>query len=207
MRGGGDLRRKAGSRQPRKRFLVYCEGKVTEVVYLKGLRTELRSGNLHIEIGNEHAEPLRLVKEAIAHARRSRQRGDEPYDQIWCVFDVEAPAAHPNLEEALKLAGTSDVRCAVSNPCFELWLLLHFVNRSMYLTTTEACRLLEKHLDGYSLDRKSFRYDTVRAHYAMARTRAVELDDRHGVDRGLRDRNPWSSVWTLVDELRRDAVR
>jgi hypothetical protein len=44
-------------------------------------------------------------------------------DEVWCVFDVDE---HPKLAEARDQANANGIQLAVSNPCFELWLLLHF---------------------------------------------------------------------------------
>jgi hypothetical protein len=61
------------------------------------------------------------------------------------VFDVEWPRNHPNLCEALDLAEANGVRIAVSNPCFELWLILHFVAHGGWLDNDEARRLRRHH--------------------------------------------------------------
>lgn len=147
--------------------MIYCEGELTEVSYFKGVRRELRAGTVQIEIGREHGEPYGLVEEAIDHQRHAPERESdrfERYDQVWCVFDVEAPQPHPKLDAALQLAEKHDVRCAVSNPCFELWLTLHVRDPTGYVTTDEAGRVPEacgcgyrrraKQLDDDSLGRR-----------------------------------------------------
>jgi hypothetical protein len=40
-RGERPLRRTYGAREERQRFLVYCEGELTEITYFKGIRREL----------------------------------------------------------------------------------------------------------------------------------------------------------------------
>lgn len=68
------LKRRDGSRPERQRFLIYCEGSVTEEWYIKGLKRELRAGTVAIKIGAEHGEPYQLVKAAIEHKRRAPQQ-------------------------------------------------------------------------------------------------------------------------------------
>ncbi|MCX5502228.1 RloB family protein [Streptomyces sp. NBC_00053] len=158
MNRGKPLKRTKGVRPEQRRFLIYCEGACTEDQYFKGLRTDLRSLPVAICLGGEHGEPKSLVRAAIDHQKRApHSAGDRwtEYDEVWCVIDVEAPVPHEGLTAALKLARQHGVEVALSNPCFELWLLLHFKDMSGYCTSAAAQRALER-LDtcGYSVDRK-----------------------------------------------------
>ncbi len=79
--------------------------------------------------------PLDLVKRAVERSK------DSEVDECWCVFDVEAAQPHPNLEPAVRLAEQNGIRLAISNPCFELWLILHHQDRTAYVTTSAAEKL------------------------------------------------------------------
>lgn len=57
----------------------------------------------------------------VDYARKFRDRTGDDYDQVWCVLDVD----DFDFGEALAAARRSDINLAISNPCFELWLLLH----------------------------------------------------------------------------------
>ena len=127
-RRSGSLRRQVGGRDPKRTFLVFCEGEKTEPAYLKALKREpavrdVASVDIRVDEGTGGAVPLTLV-EAAAEARARSSGEDGEIDEVWCVFDVEWPQNHPNLKRALALARESGVRVAVSNPCFELWLAL-----------------------------------------------------------------------------------
>lgn len=145
-----------------------------------------------------------MVRQAIDHQRRAPNRERdrfEAYDQVWCVFDVEAPQPHPKLDAALRLASKHKVRCAVSNPCFELWLLLHFRDQFDYLTTADASRRLASCGCGYSPRAKHVDYASLEHSRLAAYDRAVRLDQRHDDGAAVQGRNPWTSVHTLVDAL------
>ncbi len=43
-------------------------------------------------------------------------------DRVWAVFDRDT---HPDFDEAIALCDAHRVEVARSNPCFELWLVLH----------------------------------------------------------------------------------
>jgi hypothetical protein len=110
-------------------------------------------------------------------AARQRAVGeDAEIDEFWCVFDVEWPRNHPGLRTAIEKAERNGVKVAVSNPCFELWLILHFKDSSAWLDSDDACRTRRK-LDG-SAD-KGLDAATYMPHIAMAAARAAKLDKRH----------------------------
>jgi hypothetical protein len=168
-----DLRRRIASRPERKTVVVFCEGEASEPDYVNALKRlpEVRGNtSINIEIATERGVPLTLVRRAVARA------ADDEVDECWCVFDVEWPRQHPHLPEALRLAEKHGIRLAVSNPCFELWLILHFEDQNAFLNTAGAERRSRK-LDGRSgkrIDGATYmplRKDAV--------TRALRLARRH----------------------------
>jgi hypothetical protein len=115
--------------------VIFCEGEASEPDYLNGVKRQpqiRRNTSVEIEIDPTQGVPLTLVQSAIA-----RQKHDE-IDECWCVFDVEWPRHHPHLDRALQLAQAHGIRVAVSNPCFELWLILHFQDQAAFLDTHQA---------------------------------------------------------------------
>lgn len=160
---------------------------------------------MEVRIGARHGEPKSLVRAAIEHQQRAPHSAQDryaAYDEVWCVLDVEAPRPHPGLTEALGLAGRHDVHIAISNPCFELWVLLHFGDLTAYQTSDQAQRALEGHpLCGYTPARKHLRYDVLRERHDQASARAVALRDRARPRTALQA-NPWTDIDLLVAELR-----
>ena len=57
-------------------------------------------------------------------SRRSRKALNyfEKGDEVWAVFDRDE---HPRFNEAVTLCEQAGVRVGRSNPCFEVWLILH----------------------------------------------------------------------------------
>ncbi|MFF3765701.1 RloB family protein [Streptomyces sp. NPDC001922] len=214
MRRGKPLGRKQGNRPEQRRFLIYCEGECTETQYFKGLKAELRALPVELCMGGVHGEPKSLAQAAIEHqARAPRSAKDRytAYDEVWCVVDVEAPVPHPGLADALRLARGGAVNVALSNPCFEIWILLHFKDITAYLTSGQAQRLLENEpgCAGYSTARKHLDYASLRALHGVAQSRAQRLRSRaeaesEGNPRAVNPRtvNPWTDVDVLVEALR-----
>lgn len=194
------LTRRVGVRQPRKTLLVFCEGERTEPEYLDALRREpdVRTAaavDIRIDQHCAGSKPVALVRRAIAARDQALQSGGE-IDEFWCVFDVECPQPHPGLLAAVNLAADHDIHLAISNPCFELWLVLHFAEHSRWLDN-DAARRLRRHHDGQAdkgLDAAS--YMTRRR---TAATRAAQLDRRHTRDGNrLPDDNPSSGMHRLI---------
>ncbi|NMO37963.1 RloB domain-containing protein [Streptomyces sp. GMY01] len=202
MGRGKPLKRSGAKRPELRRVLIYCEGECTERHYLTGLRSELSGLPVQVEVGPEHGVPTALVRAAVKHkerAPRSRQDRFTAYDEVWCVMDVEAPRPHPDLGPALTVARRNGIKVALSNPCFELWLLLHFREVRGYNTSDAAQRLLEQHeACGYRRDRKHLDFAPFRSAHPMAAARARAL--RAAAGRGHAE-NPWTDVDLLVDGL------
>lgn len=195
------LQRRQGNKEPRQKIFVYCEGTVTEKQYFAGMRSKLRAANVDLRVTPSRGNPYTMVDYAIEDSglRLSRREsGLSKNDQVWVVFDVEAPRPHPQIDEGRRLARKYGVNLAISNPCFELWLLLHYADQHGYLTTSEATKLLEQHVSGYS---KAISYNELDELYGAARGRAVRLRDRHERIADVTVCNPYTNVFELADYI------
>ncbi|MGA9824341.1 MAG: RloB family protein [Methylocystis sp.] len=129
-RRDADLGRAKATRAPRRRFIIYCEGENTEPGYLVALQRSFgRDALIELEvIPTGHPMPVaeraatRAKTEGVARGSRTRKDSFEEGDQIWAVFDRDE---HPNFDEAVALCASKSVRVGRSNPCFEVWLILH----------------------------------------------------------------------------------
>lgn len=192
--GGKDLRRRAAGRPERKTVLIFCEGEASEPDYLNALKRmpEIRNSTaINLVIDPSSGVPLDLVKKAAL-----RKRSDPEIDECWCVFDVEWPKHHPNLDRALRIASAEGIGIAVSNPCFELWLILHFQDHSAFLDNRRA-EIISRRLDG----RPGKRLDG--AKYMPLRqdacSRAADLIARHEQDgTEFPNNNPSSTMHELL---------
>lgn len=181
--GARPLKRKVATRKPRKTLVVFCEGERTEPEYLNALKRQpsvrdVAAVDLRVEAGQGGSVPRTLVSMAT-EARSRATDEDAEIDEFWCVFDVEWPRNHPGLGEAIGQAHANGIEVAVSNPCFELWLILHFQDHAAWLDNTQA-RRLRSQLDG-SGD-KGLEAAKYMPFTADATRRAAELDRRHQQD-------------------------
>jgi RloB-like protein len=193
------LKRVVGQRPELRTIVVFTEGKNSEPDYINGLKSLSHIAHdvaLNIELHPRHGVPLTLVQLAVERSR------DQEVDECWCVFDVEWPRNHPNLGAALSLAGKHGVRLAISNPCFELWLILHhqeFGKFSDSYTAENVSRTLDGR-DGKSID--AALYMPLRK---TAARRAQVLEKRHERD-GTRfpHDNPSSGMHEFLRSLEGD---
>lgn len=187
------LKRKSASRPERKTVVIFCEGEASEPDYINALKRlpEVRANtSINIEIDPEQGVPLTLVQRAVERSC------DEEVDECWCVFDVEWPKNHPNLKQAIQLANQYGVRLAISNPCFELWLILHYENRTAFINTKEAERK-SRSLDGRVGKRISADQYMSKRH--MASQRANQLVSLHAENGTLfPGDNPSSTMCDLL---------
>ena len=199
--GGGPSRRRVSSAAIRKELLVFVEGLRTEETYLVDWHRRHRD-RVQVTIDPFRGGPLQLVEHAVVTRRAElsearRQRG-RPHDQIWCVFDRDE---HPNVVQALNLASSNGIGVAVSNPCLELWFLLHFQDQTAFIGRDEAQRQAEAILHCAKVLTPAA-VETLAERYSQAKERAVKLDEKHQGDGSPPGSNPSSSLWTLVDEIR-----
>lgn len=198
---GRPLRRRAAFRDPLPLMLVVCEGEVTEPQYFDGFRQTHGANTVRVVVKSPGGDPRALVEravalraEAAAEARRSRD-ANLAYDEVWCVFDVDE---HARADAARRLAAREAVHLAVSNPCFELWLLLHLADHAAHLTAAQAGRLVRKHLPAYD---KHLRFQDFAAGYPDAVRRAESLG-RRVAEAGDGDGNPSTAVHRLTERIR-----
>ncbi|NUW37702.1 RloB domain-containing protein [Nonomuraea sp. SMC257] len=193
-RGGSDLRRRRNTRREKPRILIVTEGENTEPQYFNGLARELRASGVEVfrlQVEGIGRDPGRVVRRAAA-ARADAQPDDE-YDHVWCVVDVDE---HETLAAALRTAERLGIQVAVSNPCFEIWILWHFIEHRAHIDK----KALGEKLKRLGMTGKNLPNHFPFAAYSAAVTRA---EPHGGTGEYEVAGNPSSSVCRLVKILTR----
>lgn len=168
-------------------MLVLCGAESTEPDYFRALKRTTRNPAISVSVKDKSVDPAKLVKYA-------ENQFISEYDEVWCVVDVDEYDVAP----AAALALRCGVNLAVSDPCFEYWLLLHFEDCAAPMTRfSEVETRLKKHLPNY--DKRSLRFEDFRDRVAAAVDRAQVRCPGGTFDRG---RNPSTGVWLLVASIR-----
>jgi hypothetical protein len=149
IRGERSLQRRPLHRPEKTRILIVCEGKETEPNYFRRLRDEdaVRQ-NFNIVVKKGKGGSLAVVEQAIDELEKAAARRED-FDEAWCVFDIEQASRQRQVIEARMLAGQHDIKLALSNPAFEVWILAHFVRtKKSFADCDKVIAELNKHWRG-----------------------------------------------------------
>lgn len=142
--------RKPGRRQGYRvlapeRHLIVCEGTKTEPLYFVGMRNALKPefrNRIHIVVKGTGLHTADLFDYAL---RESRLSGS--YDHVWLAYDRDDFDSREFDAVVDKCGEYSDATTAFhplwSNPCFEVWMLLHFGYTTAEMTSAEAVAKLD----------------------------------------------------------------
>lgn len=189
-------RRRVGQRERSAVIRVLTEGEVTEREYLRLVCPD----SVKLQFGKKISSPIRLVKEAERDQRtdRGRRAVNRSFDEIWCIFDRDD---HHGVDEATRAATRAGIGTAVSNPCFELWLILHVREQTAHISASRVqARARELDLiEGKNLGLTKL--ESLKTSYHKAKDRALALDRMHLRNGSPQGSNPSTGVWRLVDRL------
>ncbi len=182
-------------------LLALVEGARTEESYFVYWHRRNRR-RVRVKIDEFHGGPVQLVERAVRakkQGQREERRGrGRAYDEIWCVFDVDE---HPHLPDAIQRATDNGIKVAVSNPCIELWFILHYEDQTAHIERRSAQAQAQALLQcSKALTQEAF--NAMADRYDDAVRRAKFLDKKHRDDGSPSRANPSSEVWRLVDRIR-----
>lgn len=146
--------------KPNRKYFLFYEGIVTEYEYFTGISKNKKSLNIKhtIEIFNlkrNQSQAFRTNILTMINDIKERQKQklySDPLskfnilddDRIWIIFDRDTvPKKQINLAMDL-INKTKNYYLAFTNPCFELWLLLHFEDVSKLEKKTQVLLLANK---------------------------------------------------------------
>ena len=169
-------------------------------MYLTHLHRQHRQ-RLTMVIDDRHGAPLTLVQyaaESRRHWKREERRGrGAGFDEYWCVLDVDE---HPNLDEALDMARANEISVALSNPCIELWFVLHSAEQTAFIDR-HAVQARNRELHGFDKRPSVATLNQLAVRYPAAKKRAAALDEMHRRNESPERSNPSTSMPGLIDAI------
>jgi len=220
------MKRNAKTRSLRRRILIVTEDTVSSNKYVEQVRVDFRLPEANVAVIPGHgSDPVSVVETAV---KILRENG--PFDRVFVVIDRDS---HANFSEAMQKlrqyninakSGSRRIRKWISPdreetidrfekvlsvPCFEFWILLHFIyQRSAFLATGDKsmCDVVISELrtaSRYPQYQKGDRnlWDETKARYEdFARPNAIKT--RQDVERTQRS-NPSTNFYIVIDELLR----
>lgn len=108
--------------------VIASEGKDTERIYFKALAKEYANPRVHVHVlersedEKNNSSPEHVLKQLNDYKTQYALEAD---DELWLVVDKDSWTDGMLSRVAAVCAKDAAMNMALSNPCFELWLLLH----------------------------------------------------------------------------------
>lgn len=205
-----DLKRKSAKRESYAKILIVCEDEKATPQYLEDFCKDLTlsTANIVISRKNHGSDPKSVVDFAITEFEESKD-----FDKIYCVIDRDG---HTTYHTAIQIAQKTqllnseekkvEITLIKSIPCFEYWLLLHFLNTAQPFNKTSnksSCdlviSLLSQYIPNYDKGKTKI-YAETKDKLNDAIIRAKQIDKSYANDPES-DKNPSTNMHELIEYL------
>jgi hypothetical protein len=179
-----DLSRSVGTRDQRWTVLILSNGARTEVDYFNSLKLSgLPGPGKVVTVRFRNGTPYDTVRAAI----EVQQYSD--FDEAWAVCDVDTF----EVKTAIELATSKGVGLALSQPCFEVWLIFHKTDTCpSFDNADQARRALRKVVPTWDKSNLNFADFIVGIPDAVVRARKRDEPP---------ESNPSTAVWRVIVSL------
>ena len=144
------FRRTSGLRDA-KLIVIATEGQKTEPKYFNALKkhNDFSNPRIHVEVLNKlttDSSPTEIIRMLDNFKREYRLKN---YDELWMVIDRDRQSwGVDEISEVAQLCFQKGYNLGLSNPCFELWLLLHVASIDNYSQDEHEEFLANKKVEG-----------------------------------------------------------
>ena len=150
---------------------------------------------------NYRTQPLQVVQRALElqkEARRSAS-GTVPFDDAWCVIDGDYGDKVGIARNAINDRTT---HLAISTPCFEYWILLHFAESAQPAVDCNEVISILRAGPIPEYNKGIFDHSRIIDRAVDAASRARKLrEPRKAIDPLPEMHNPCSEIYLLIEEL------
>ena len=127
------------------------------------------------------------VKNIIRFAIDEKKKYDsDEFKSVWCVFDTDrGNNTETNLLEGLSQAYKNKIKIAISNPCFEVWILMHYERTSSLISNGQKAKtILKTKIQDYNSSKNYFQinenvFTELLERLSEAITNAELIDKKH----------------------------
>lgn len=214
--GRGKIERRGSKpRRTKPVILIVTEGEKSEPKYFEHFRT--RQNNVEVRVvpnskNGSKTDYLNLIRKA-SRICKDDDLSPKSGDSVWIVADgdvnYQAEDAIKKKNEALTQARATAEKEAysllISNPCFELWYLLHLRYTTAHLPDYDAVKKALEQAGIKDYEKHNDLYEQLASETIEAIKRAKRLET-HQVKNGFIlplgiDANPFTEVYRLVEKL------
>lgn len=148
-----------------------------------------------------NTDPLGIVRDACRAAEKN-ELDFSLGDKVYAVFDTDF-GKEKQIREARELAKKNRVSLLLSNPCFEIWILLHFrFSTRGFQSNEEVLNELKNRWPEYRKNINTFSYIADRHEVAIENAKQLLLfHDSVSDEKQIEKRNPSTNVHELVEIL------
>lgn len=202
VRKVGQKKRGKVSRKTKKIILVGAEGKnQTERKYFKAFNQVQSEYKIMAGKGN-NTDPVGVVEDLLKSAKQE-ELDLKDGDMLACFIDVDFKNGRDQeLRAAMKLARQNNISVFLSNPCFEIWYLLHFrYSTKLYGSNEEVIKELSSYISDYSKSKDV--YDVIENKIDQALLNTKRLESYH-LENGTNDRLkklPSTEAYKLIEMI------
>ena len=162
-------------------FFVFCEGE-TEIAYVKFLRSLYRAPiQVITKKGKSNISEDFIVKSKNEYVQTEQ-------DKVFLMYDLDVDGM---LEQLQKIPNTE---LLVSNPCVELWFLLHYQEHKTEISSGKCIQKLQKFSKEY---KKGILSEEEKTFLAEKKDLAIERAKNM-----IGYQNPSSTVYKLLEKLK-----
>lgn len=177
-------REKTPEKRMRKIALVICEGE-TEENYLNLIKKWYKSPVRIVS----HIEGTRITQSLVDKHERGLKIYAKDKVDTFLMYDMDVPAINEKLM-------VCKAELLLSNPCFEIWLLLHTKEQKSALSTESVLKELKRSAPVWHNYNKAAYTDTQKAFLR------AHLEDAISRSKALKDfQNPSSRIYKLLEIL------
>ncbi len=168
-------------KQMKPNFFVFCEGE-TEIAYVKFLRSLYRAP---IQVIPKKGKS-NISEDFIVKSKNEYVQTDQ--DKVFLMYDLDVDGM---LEQLQKI---SNAELLVSNPCVELWFLLHYQEQKAEITSEKCVQKYQKVSKGY---KKGVLSEEEKEVFTKNRESAIDRAKKLAAFQ-----NPSTTVFKLLEELK-----
>ena len=162
-------------------FFVFCEGE-TEIAYVKFLRSLYRAP---IQVIPKKGKS-NISEDYIERSKNEYVRTGK--DKVFLMYDLDVDGMLEHLQKI------PNAELLVSNPCIELWFLLHYQEQKLVISSDKCIQKYQKVSKGY---KKGVLSEEEKKVLAENKELAVERAKKQ-VDY----KNPSTTIFKLLEELK-----
>lgn len=148
-----NTKRKQNTRDELKMLLIACEDSVSAPLYFRAIFSDLKenhaiSASSLVIAKHNSTHPKGVLQDLLDHPNY------QDFDNKWIVIDRDEKRINKKgdiggytpeqFEQAIDAAKSKKIKVAYSNPCFEIWYLLHFEYRNTAIDRVELNDILER---------------------------------------------------------------